>query len=754
MDLSDGSVLSVTYQNEDTGFSVARVQFREQKVPVTCIGVMPSIAPGREIRVTGHWESNSRYGRQFVVEQYAFSTPVSKEGIIAFLSSGALPTIGPSRARQIYDAFGDEALTVLENSPERLLEIPRIGKKSVKSIKEKWQQDEKLRKLLLFLQQFDVSYRMAVKIFKVYGEQAEEKISRNPYTLCEDIWGVGFFKADRLAQKLGFSHGSYKRIRAGIIHLMHEASMEGHTCLPVSEVKKRALELLEISEEQFVFSLDHALSIGMVIKDGERIYLPYLFYAEKTVAEKILQQSGNSTLTNPDLRSETPGNRHSLSIRPDDLQLVISGNRGEKIPDEATLDAWIHTYQKQHNWQADRVQHRAIKTVISTHRVLLTGGPGTGKTTIIRVVVEYFREKNSRILLAAPTGRAAQRMSEVTGLTAQTIHRLLEYQPNRTMDGNVFRRNEQNPLDADIVIIDEVSMMDIQLMSFLLKALRQSTHLVLVGDPDQLPSVGPGNVLGDFIASGVVAHIHLSTVFRQAASSRIITAAHEINSGEVPAFQNSKSDDCFFIETDDPEKTVTRLLDIVVRRLPASYGFDPIRDIQVLSPMHKGVLGTEHLNERLQEQLRRSTKKLETGKHVFFIGDKVMQVRNNYETNVFNGDIGYVRDIDEDSGLVVDFHGHRVVYTNGDIEELLPAFCISIHKSQGSEFKAVVLPLMTQHFIMLQRNLIYTALTRAKQICIIVGSNRALRIAVATNTVAVRHSALRERLSAGKTLLS
>lgn len=751
MDLSDGSVLSVTYQNEDTGFSVARVQFREQQVPVTCVGVMPSIAPGREIRVTGHWQSNSRYGRQFVVEQYAFSTPVSKEGIIAFLSSGALPTIGASRARQIYDAFGDEALTILEHSPERLLEIPRIGKKSVKSIREKWQQDEKLRKLLLFLQQFDVSYRMAVKIFKVYGEQAEEKISKNPYTLCEDIWGVGFFKADRLAQMLGFSHGSYKRIRAGIIHLMNEASMEGHTCLPVSEVNKRALELLDINDEQFVFSLDHALSIGMVIKNGERIYLPYLFYAEKTVAEKILEQKDSSR---PGNRSNAQSNRTSSPVHPDELPMVISGNSGEKIPVETTLDAWINTYQQKHSWQADRVQRRAIKMIIGTHRVLLTGGPGTGKTTVIRVAVEYFREKNSRILLAAPTGRAAQRMSEVTGLTAQTIHRLLEYQPNTATGKNLFRRNEQNPLDADIVIVDEVSMMDIQLMSFLIKALRLSTHLVLVGDPDQLPSVGPGNVLGDFIASGAIEHIHLSTVFRQAASSRIITAAHEINSGEVPVFQNSKTDDCFFIETDDPEMTVTRLLDIVVRRLPASYGFDPIHDIQVLSPMHKGVLGTEQLNVRLQEQLRRSSKKLETGKHVFFVGDKVMQVRNNYETNVFNGDIGYIRDINEDSGLVVDFHGHGVVYTDRDLEELLPAFCISIHKSQGSEFKAVVLPLMTQHFIMLQRNLIYTALTRAKQICIIIGTRRALKIAVATNTVAVRYSALRERLSAGKTLLS
>ena len=712
MELTGGVVTSVTFHNDDNGFSVVKVQFKNFPGTVTCIGSMPSVAKGKEISVAGHWESNTRFGRQFVVEHYTLSIPTSRDGIISFLSSGVLPGIGPSRARQIYDVFGEQTLTIFDRTPERLIEIPGIGRKTVMKIRKKWEQDEKIRDLLLFLQQFDVSYATAGKIYKAYGSDAREKISNNPYTLCEDIWGIGFLKADTIAQKMGFAHDSYKRIRAGILYIMSEASQEGHTCLPISELKKRAVALLKIDEERFVFSLDHAVNIAMIIREKENIYLPSLHLAEKTVAAEISRRVCGGRITEN------------------------SGHTG----------VWVDKYEQEHNWTADQLQRRAVCMANSESCMLLTGGPGTGKTTVLKVIVDYFRSEHKKVLLTAPTGRAAQRMKEVTGIAAQTIHRLLEYQPRSVMDGNPFKRNGHNPLEADVVIVDEVSMLDVALMSHLCRALPIQAHLILVGDHDQLPSVGPGNLLRDLIGSAVVPHIHLQHIFRQAASSRIITAAHEINNGNVPEFSNSREENCFFIDSQDPDSTLNLVTDLVSRRLPSSFSLNSIRDIQVLSPMHKGALGTENLNVQLQNTLRCSSQKLETGHHVFYTGDKVMQIRNNYEKNIFNGDIGYVREIVDEIGLVVDFQGNYISYDTSSLEELVPAYCISIHKSQGSEFKAVILLLTTQHFIMLQRNLVYTALTRAKQICIFVGTRSALRIAVATNTVAIRYSCLKNRL--------
>jgi exodeoxyribonuclease V alpha subunit len=718
MEISGGKVISVPFHNEDNGFSVIKVQFSDIVQPITCIGTMPSIAPGREISVSGHWQSNHKFGKQFVVEHYSFSTPATKEGIISFLSSGALPSIGPARARQIYNLFGSETLSVLDQLPERLMEIPGIGKKTVKKIKEKWQQDEQIRKLLLFLQQFDVSYSTAIKIFKAYGVRAQEKISKNPYALCEDIWGIGFLKADQIARHMNFSHDSYKRIKAGIFHIMNEASQEGHTCLLADELKSRAVELLKINEERLVFSLDHTLSVNMLIIEGDYLFLPHLYNAENVVAS-ILRKK------------------------------IEEQSRHEKKSDQ--IDEWIDTFESEHNWMPDMDQRRAIKAANETACLLLTGGPGTGKTTVLKVIVKYFQAQFKKVLLTAPTGRAAQRIKEVTGVSAQTVHRLLEYQPQSDRTGYVFKRNEQNPLEGDIVIVDEVSMMDILLMSNLCKAIPEHAHLVLVGDHEQLPSVGPGNILRDLIASGVVPHIHLSNIFRQAASSRIISAAHEINRGVVPVFQNGKNDNCFFIDSNDPDTVLNQIIDLVARRLPSTYSFDPPHDIQVLSPMHKGILGTENLNIRLQAALRRSSKKIASGKNIFYLGEKVMQIKNNYDKNVFNGDIGFICEIIDDAGVVIDFQGNKVSYDVPSLEEVQSAYCISIHKSQGSEFKAVVIPLVTQHYIMLQRNLIYTALTRAKQLCVFIGSRRALRIAVETNNVAERYSNLKNRLRGADT---
>jgi len=716
MELSNGTVTEITFHNDDTGFSVIKVTFAGNGHPVVCIGTMPLVARGNIVTVNGNWETNPRFGKQFRVETCSIVRPNTVEGITSFLSSGIIRNIGPVKAKQIVDRFGLETLEIIDTRPEKLRQIPGIGKKTVAAIAEQWKKDQNWRKLLLFLQELGVSYTTSVKIYKKYGEHAQEKISDNPYALCEDVWGIGFLKADQIARKMGFTHDSYKRIKAGLIYLLNDAMQDGHTCLPVADIRRQAAELLGVTDERVLFSLDHAVSIGQLIREDDMIFLPHLNRAEKAVAEYISRK----------IACPGPNTLH------------------EGLTD---IDLWITSYERSNCWQADPTQRQAIQQAIANRCLLITGGPGTGKTTLLKLLVAYFNEKGSRIFLTAPTGRAAQRLKDVTGLTAQTIHRLLEYQPHRSGDDfHLFKRNEQNPLETDIVIIDEVSMLDILLMSQLCSAIPIDARIVFVGDNRQLPSVGAGNVLADLIAGETIPHIHLTTIFRQASRSRIITAAHEINSGITPVFTNKHDENCFFLEQSTPQKTVEVLVDLVSRRLPASYGLDPGHDIQALSPMHKGVLGTENINTELQNVLRKSSRRLQFGGRTFFLGDKVMQVKNDYEKNVFNGDIGFVSKINEETGLGIDFQGNEVYYELSELDELQPAYCISIHKSQGCEFRAVIIPLVTQQFIMLQRNLVYTALTRARELCVFIGNRRALQIAVLADKATVRHSLLRERL--------
>ena len=703
----------MTFHNEDNGFTVLKILFDENPVPVSCVGIIPLISAGEKISVQGHWETHQRFGKQFVVEKYTRKRPTTTDGIITLLSSGIVEHIGPARARQIVDRFGLETLNILDKNPERLTEIPGFGKKIVQKISGKWNNDENLRSLILFLQEYEVSLGTVIKIHKKYGGEAQTKILKNPYILCEDIWGIGFLKADRIAQKMGFAHDSFKRIRSGLLYIMKAAAEEGHSCLPLSEVRQKAVELLEVSEEQVLFSLDHVISVGMLIRDGDCIFLPYLFHAEIAVARNI---------------------RSRL--------IHVKENERPRFD----ISQWLEEYENRFNWQADPVQRQAVIEAVRQPCIMITGGPGTGKTTIVKVLVAFFREQHKKILLAAPTGRAAQRLKEIAGAKAQTIHRLLEYKLEKGKGGFGFNRNERNPLDAEAVIIDEVSMIDLHLMSMLCVAVKKEAVIIFVGDNNQLPSVGAGNVLSDMIDSKIIPHIHLTTIFRQARRSRIITAAHEIKNGVTPEFDNSRDENCFFLEEPDPKEALEIIIDLVSRRLPTSYHLNPVHDIQVLSPIHKGMLGTENINLRLQKILRSSSKMIQCGQNCFYLGDKVMQIKNNYEKNVFNGDIGVVVDIIFETGLIVDFQGTSITYELAGLDELIPAYCISIHKSQGSEFDAVIIPLITQHYIMLKRNLIYTALTRAKKVCVFVGNRRALQLAVRSNQTSIRYSCLCERL--------
>lgn len=689
---------------------VVQLKVESAKNNYTCVGVMPNVVAGESVCFHGEWETHKRFGPQFIVKRYELVRPSTLEGIELLLGSGFISNIGPVRSKAIIETFGFDTLNILDKEPKRLMEVPGIGRKMMERIAESWQQHSQVRHLMLFLQDYGVSVNLAQKIYKTWGEEAQAKISENPYSLIDDVWGVGFIKADAIAQKMGFSHDSFKRIRAGLVYVLQEAANDGHSYLPVSELVRKSAELLGVKEELVIYSLDHVVKTGTLNNDEDCIYLPRYFHAEKYIAENLLSR-------------KSPVNMRV---------------------EENELENWLINYQKKHNFHADSLQLKAVRQAISNPLFILTGGPGTGKTTILQVIVSFFREKRSLIALAAPTGRAAQRMGSVAGLTAKTIHRLLEFKGGAS--GYDFARDENNPVEADVIILDEMSMVDVMLMRKFISAVKKDTRLIMVGDFHQLPSVGAGNVLSDLIDSGFIPHVHLKTIFRQAAASRIVTAAHEIISGIIPSFINSKDDNCFFLQQQEPQQCVELIVDLVSRRLPTRYHFNPIVDIQVLSPMHKGFLGTQNLNKVLQKELNGQTSCITRGENNFFLGDKVMQIRNNYDLGVFNGDIGKVVEINDNQGLCVDFDGNRVEYESKELDELVAAYCISIHKSQGCEFKAVIIPVSTQHYIMLQRNLIYTALTRAKQLCVFVGSVQALEIAVKNNEALKRYSQLSCRL--------
>ena len=715
METLQGVIADVTFRNEENGFTVLRLAVPTVAANVMCVGAMPTVEPGETLTISGEYQVHAKFGKQFSVASFQTVRPVTLDGIAALLGSGLIQNIGAVRAKKIIDVFGLETLDIMDNHPRRLLEVPGIGAKTLEKIVSAWQGRKNIRELMTFLQECAITVNMASKIYTTYGDAAKEKISRNPYCLIDDVWGVGFKKADAIAQKLGFSHDSYKRIRAGLVFVMSEAALDGNTYVPVTALLASSVAILEVPEDKAQFSLDHMVKEGALVAEENRVYLPHLYQAECTVAAQLA------------VLAKTP-------------PAVLAKY------DERYIAAWLQSYSAKNNWIAAAKQAQAVRTALRHGASVLTGGPGTGKTTTLQAIVSFLREHAIMVALAAPTGRAAQRMGDIAGLRASTIHRMLEYRPGG--GGYRFARDASNPVDADVMIVDETSMIDIVLMRCLLAAVRRGASVLFVGDSNQLPSIGPGTVLADMIASEALGHVELTTVFRQAARSGIVTSAHEIMAGRTPFLRNEPDGDMFFVREEDPEQCCATLVDLVVKRLPARYGFSPSADIQVLSPIHKGVLGTVHLNRLLKRALNPGVRFVKRGETEFSPGDKVMQLRNDYDRDVFNGDIGFVVDIVDESGLIADFDGKRVTYEPKHLDELVHAYCISIHKSQGCEFPAVVIPLSTQHYIMLQRNLIYTAITRARKLCVLVGAQRALAIAVQNNQTVERFSRLRDRIKA------
>jgi exodeoxyribonuclease V alpha subunit len=709
-----GLVDRVTFHNPENGFCVLRVKARGQRDLITVLGHAAMISAGEFVQVSGTWINDRTHGVQFRASFLKATAPTTVEGIEKYLASGMIRGIGPVYAKKLVRAFGEAVFEVIEQEPPRLRDVTGIGPKRAERIIAGWAEQKVIREIMLFLHSNGVSTSRAVRIYKTYVVDAVQLISENPYRLARDIRGIGFRTADQIAGKLGIEKTALIRVRAGISYALAEAMDDGHCGLPAEELVALTRELLEVPAELVETALSLELQGGAVIADdldGRRcVFLAGLHRAEREIAEKL----------------------KALAVGKPPWPLI---DADKAIP-------WV---EKRTKLALAETQIEAVRVSLASKVLVITGGPGVGKTTLVNSILKILGAKAIAIALCAPTGRAAKRLSESTGLEAKTIHRLLETDP-RT---GVFRRTEEAPLDYDLLVVDETSMVDVPLMRALLRALPDQAALLLVGDVDQLPSVGPGQVLADVIASGAVPVVRLTEVFRQAAESRIIVNAHRINQGLMPDLASVESGDFFFVDATDPDEGVRKLLAIVRERIPKRFGFDPIRDIQVLCPMNRGGLGARSLNIELQTALNSPGEiRVERFGWTFCPGDKVMQVENDYDKEVYNGDLGVVSRIDMEEGeLTVDFDGRDLTYGFGELDELVLAYATTIHKSQGSEYPAVVIPLSTQHYPMLQRNLVYTGVTRGKRLVVLVGQRKALAIAVKGARARRRWSKLREWLS-------
>ena len=698
----------ITYQNETNGYSVIKCLAKGYQDLITVVGNMPETHVGSVLTLGGTWRMDPKYGRQFSVETYEETLPATVYGIEKYLGSGLVKGIGPKFAQRIVKQFGADTLAVIEEEPDRLLDVPGIGKVRVERIKKSWAEQKEIKNIMLFLQGHDVSTSHATKIYKTYGSDSIQVVKENPFRLADDIWGIGFRTADTIAGKLGFGHDEFPRLRSGLLYTLNALADEGHCFASHEQLLKTGADLLDVPEKPLLGALDEMIRTEDVRLDGEAIYLPPFYYSETGTAKRLISILNGA----PSVRVRTEG----LSARIQAAAGIIY----------------------------DAVQIQAIGTAVKSKILILTGGPGTGKTTTTLGIIRAFREAGAEILLAAPTGRAAKRLAEATGMEARTVHRLLEVKPP---DG--YQRNADNPLEGDVLIVDECSMIDIMLMYNLLKAVPDSMTVILVGDVDQLPSVGAGNVLRDMIESDCFPVVRLTRIFRQAQKSRIIMNAHRVNKGQMPDLSNGQHTDFFFMNRETPEEAAAEITSLVKTKLPKYFRI-PAEEIQVLTPMQRGVVGAANLNQLLQEALNPGEGGLRRGGSVYREHDKVMQIRNNYSKEVFNGDIGVVERVDqEDRTLYVRFDGRSVEYDATELDELVLAYACTIHKAQGSEYPVVVMPVLMTHYVMLQRNLIYTGITRAKKGLVMVGTKKALATAVRTVTVTKRNTMLCERLKDG-----
>jgi exodeoxyribonuclease V alpha subunit len=726
-----GSVERVTFVNPETGWTVARLRRPGRRELVTIVGNLVALTPGESLELAGAWEEDPRYGTQFRVERYRSSSPSTTEGIRRYLGSGLIRGIGPKMAERLVEAFGDETLQVIEENPNRMYNLPGFGKGRVESIKAAWQEQREIRNVMVFLQSHGVGAAFATKIYRRYGDEAIDQVQSNPYRLAIDIDGIGFLTADRIAARLGIAGTAAERVEAGVLHVLQEASSEGHVFLPETQLVRAAAELLDIDEEPIQRAIEALAADDRVV--AEPLDAALLKGPAAPPAAADLPAGDRAVYVKPLHVAETQA---SAALR------RLRDTTGELRPFD--VDKALSWAQQRLDLELTPHQSEAVRAAVTSKLVVVTGGPGTGKSTIVRSILAIVTALRARVALAAPTGRAAKRLSELTGHDAKTIHRLLEFSPK---DGG-FQRNADKPLKADVVIVDEASMVDVVLLHHLVKAIPARARLVLVGDVDQLPSVGPGAVLRDLIASHAPHVVWLDRIFRQAEGSWIVTNAHRINQGEFPEFpERGTSGDFFFVRRDDPEEVRETILDLCRRRLPHRYGLDPVDDIQVLTPMHRGVVGTQRLNADLQELLNRVPISLNRGNQTFKLRDKVIQTVNDYDKDVYNGDIGRIVRLDADAArLAVEFEGRRVWYEGLELDELAPAYAISIHKSQGSEYPAVVIPITTSHYVMLQRNLLYTAVTRGKRLVVLVGSAKALAIAIRNARPVARWTGLSTRM--------
>jgi exodeoxyribonuclease V alpha subunit len=730
-----GTVERITYYNEENGYTVAQLTPEGREYTVTVVGSLLDASPGESLRLHGQWTSHARYGRQFQVERYTTVLPATAAGIEKYLGSGLIKGVGPVTARRIVRRFKLDTLRIIEEEPQRLREVLGIGQKRAALIERAWEEQKAIKEVMVFLQSHNVSTAHAVKIYKTYGDASIDVVRSDPYRLARDIHGIGFLTADKIARELGLAQDSPQRVQAGISYTLSQMADEGHVFAPQGELIHESTKILDVPP-------------ALVAEGIESLAAEQQIHVEPLIYESL----------DPELASRQIQEDRAVYLLPFYYGEIGVTNRLKALLDEeqsrlaffrdADLERVFDHLAGQGGLALNEGQREAVRTAL-THKVaVLTGGPGTGKTTAVRTIIRLLESRNYSYALAAPTGRAAKRLAEATGREAKTIHRLLEFKPQQ---GSQFQRNEENPLAADMVIVDETSMLDLLLTNHLLKAVHPASHLLLVGDVDQLPSVGAGNVLNDVIESGVAAVVRLTEIFRQAAGSFIVVNAHRIDQGEMPLFPREATD-FFLFPADDAEQAADLVVDLVQNRIPRKFGLDPMSDVQVLSPLHRGAAGVGELNRRLQAALNPPAEgkpEHRRAGQVFRLGDRVMQVTNNYDKEVFNGDMGRITTMNAvDQVLTVRIDDKEVAYEFSELDELIHAYAVSVHKSQGSEYRAVVLPVLAQHYVMLQRNLLYTAVTRAKELVVLVGTRRAMAIALRNNKIGDRHTALDARLRA------